>query len=149
MVRADDNTIKIAAGTNIQDRAVISTGDDILDGPEGSCKIGENCTIGHGALITSATIGDRVLIGQGAVVNQGCVVGNDSLIAAGSVLIPGCEVGAGQLWSGNPAAYQRDLTAEEIKGLGDSAASYSALSKEHDKEFEPFKEDYEAAELEK
>lgn len=49
-------------------------------------------TIGHGALITSATIGNRVLIGQGAVIQEGCDIGHNSIIAAGAIVLPGTYV---------------------------------------------------------
>jgi len=46
-------------------------------------------TIGHGALITSATIGNRVLVGQGSIIQEGAEIGNNVVIAAGAVVLPG------------------------------------------------------------
>ena len=47
----------------------------------------------------------------------GVVIGNDSMIAAGSILLPGTEVPTGQLWGGNPGAFMRNLTPEDLTTL--------------------------------
>lgn len=51
-------------------------------------------TIGHGALITSATIGNRVLVGQGSIIQEGAEIGNNVVIAAGAVVLPGTSFSA-------------------------------------------------------
>lgn len=115
MVRGDKSDVNIGRMTNIQDRAVISTVSSLENGYPSDVTIGSRVTIGHGALITSATIADNVLVGQGAIIQEGCDVGANSIIAAGAVLLPNMVVPAGQLWAGNPAKYIRDVTDEEIK----------------------------------
>jgi len=47
------------------------------------------------------------------------------------VVLPGTVIPAGELWSGNPAAKLRTLTAEEQVVLKQSAAASSKLSEEH------------------
>ena len=47
----------------------------------------------------------------------GVVIGSNSMIAAGTILLPGTEVPGGQLWGGNPGAYMRDLTPEDLTTL--------------------------------
>jgi gamma-carbonic anhydrase len=39
------------------------------------------------------------------------------MIAAGAVLLPGTQVPGGQLWSGNPAIFMRNLTEADIAAL--------------------------------
>jgi gamma-carbonic anhydrase len=39
------------------------------------------------------------------------------MIAAGAVLLPGTQVPGGQLWSGNPAIFMRNLTEVDIAAL--------------------------------
>jgi carbonic anhydrase/acetyltransferase-like protein (isoleucine patch superfamily) len=39
------------------------------------------------------------------------------MIAAGAVLLPGTQVPGGQLWSGNPAIFMRNLTQADIAAL--------------------------------
>ena len=48
---------------------------------------------------------------------SGVVIGNDSMIAAGSILLPGTEVPTGQLWGGNPGAFMRNLTPDDLTSL--------------------------------
>lgn len=117
MVRADKHRVKIGSNTNVQDRAVINTVTSLDNGFPADVTIGEEVTIGHGALLTSCTVGSRVLIGQGAIVQAGADIGSDSMIAAGAVVLPNTVVPSKQLWAGNPAKYVRDLTDEELAGV--------------------------------
>jgi carbonic anhydrase/acetyltransferase-like protein (isoleucine patch superfamily) len=109
--------------------------------------IGSYCTIGHGAILHSCTIKDRVLVGMNAIIQEGCIVEQDSMIAAGAVLLPESHVPEGQLWAGNPAKYVRDVTAEEIKFLPQSAEHYSKLARQHQEEFKPYDILYQQGEL--
>jgi carbonic anhydrase/acetyltransferase-like protein (isoleucine patch superfamily) len=95
---------------------VINTVTSFESGFPSDVNIGNRCTIGHGALITSSTIGDYTLIGQGAIVQEGCDIGNNVVIAAGAVVLPNTVIPEGQLWAGNPAKYIRDVTDDEKKG---------------------------------
>lgn len=113
MLRGDKCKIKVGHKTNIQDRAVISSVSSLETGFPPDVEIGDEVTIGHGALLTSCTIGDRTLIGQGSVIGEGCDVGINCIIAAGAVLPPHTVVSEGQMWAGNPAKYIRDVTDEE------------------------------------
>ena len=48
--------------------------------------IGDEVTIGHGAVMHGCTIADRVLVGMGAILLNGVDVGEDSIVAAGTLL---------------------------------------------------------------
>eukprot|EP01034_Spumella_vulgaris_P021365 gene21365-27395_t len=100
-------------------------------------SIGNRCTVGHGALITSSTIGDFVLVGQGAIIQEGCDIGDHCIIAAGAVVLPNLVIPAGQLWAGNPAQYIRDVTEDEKKGQSVSSDVYGDLALQHEAEFLP------------
>ena len=129
VVRGDLNTVSIGSNTNVQDRAVITTASS------SSVSIGKNVTIGHGALLVSCSVGDDVLVGQGAIVLEGAKVEGNCIIAAGAVVLPNTSVPTGQLWSGNPAKFVRNVTPEESKGFQRSASSYATLAADHSKEF--------------
>jgi carbonic anhydrase/acetyltransferase-like protein (isoleucine patch superfamily) len=107
VLRGDKSKIKIGHMTNVQDRAVVNTVTSLDSGFPSDVEVGNWCTIGHGALLTSCVVGDRVLVGQGAIIQEGCEVSSDSIIAAGAVLMPGTVVPSGQLWAGNPAVFKR------------------------------------------
>lgn len=128
-LRGDVNYIRIGARTNIQDGVVIHTASE----KNGNIPtlVGDDCTIGHQALLHACTIGHRVLIGMQACVMDGAVVADDSILAAGALLTPGKKVASGELWAGRPARLVRQLTTEERQHLQWSAHHYVKLASEY------------------
>lgn len=129
VIRGDVNFIRIGARTNIQDGTIIHVSHD---GPHGKpigypTLIGDDVTIGHGAIIHACTIGNACLIGMGAMVLDGAVVEQNGFVGAGAVIPPGKTVGSGELWLGNPAKCMRKLNEKEIEQLYYSAAHYVRL----------------------
>lgn len=126
MMRGDVHEIRIGKRTNIQDNAVVH----VTRGVSGT-YIGDEVTIGHGAIIHACTIEDRCLVGMGAIILDEAKMETGSMLAAGAVLTPRKIVPSGQLWGGNPARYMRDMTDEEKAFLPKSADNYVRLSKEY------------------
>jgi len=129
VLRGDVNFIRVGARSNIQDGSIVHV---THDGPYGSpgglaTVIGEDVTIGHGAIIHACTIEDACLIGMGSVILDGAVVKKNGFVGAGAVLSPGKTVGSGELWLGNPARFVRLLDAQEIEQLAYSAQHYVRL----------------------
>lgn len=124
----DVNHISIGENTNIQDQAVIHVAKIHKDIPT---KIGNNVTVGPSAIVHAATIGDDCIIGTGAQVLDGVVVGSKSIVTAGSIVTYGKQIPSGQLWSGVPARYLRDLTADEVEFMKQSSLEYAELAEEH------------------
>lgn len=129
VIRGDVNFIRIGARTNIQDGTIIHVSHD---GPHGkpigfATIIGDDVTIGHGAIIHACTIEDGCLIGMGSTVLDGAVVKKNGFVGAGAVIPPGKTVGSGELWLGNPAKCVRKLNEKEIEQLYYSAAHYVRL----------------------
>lgn len=96
-LRGDLQTISLGEASNVQDNCVIHT-------TQGgwATTIGKFVSLGHGAIVHSATLEDDVLVGMRAVVLDECVVGAGSLIAAGAVLAPGTVVPPNSLVMGTP-----------------------------------------------
>jgi len=77
--------------------------------------VGDNCIIGHDALLfchvvegdnlelRRILIGNNVTIGGRAVVMPGVVIENGAIVAINAVVMKGSRIGAGEVWSGNPA----------------------------------------------
>jgi carbonic anhydrase/acetyltransferase-like protein (isoleucine patch superfamily) len=129
IIRGDVNHIRIGARSNIQDGTVIHVSHS---GPNGKpvgfpTLIGDDVTIGHGAIIHACSIADACLIGMGAIVLDGAVVENNGFVGAGAVIPPGKTVASGELWLGNPAKCVRKLSEREIEQLYYSAAHYVRL----------------------
>jgi carbonic anhydrase/acetyltransferase-like protein (isoleucine patch superfamily) len=129
VLRGDVNFIRVGARSNIQDGTIVHV---THDGPYGepgglATLIGEDVTIGHGAIIHACTIEDACLIGMGSIVLDGAVVKKNGFVGAGAVIPPGKTVGSGELWLGNPAKCVRLLDAKEIEQLYYSAQHYVRL----------------------
>ncbi len=125
-LRGDVNDIKIGARTNIQDGSVIHVTRNLQ-----GTYIGDEVTVGHLALLHACRIGNRAFIGMQACVMDGAVVEDGAMVAAGALVTPNKVVPTGQLWSGRPAKYMRDLTEEEIAFLKISADNYVRDSREY------------------
>ena len=128
VARGDVHYIKIGARTNIQDDAVLHVthdGDYTLGGFP--LHIGEDVTVGHGAVLHACSIMDACLIGMNATVLDGVLVKKHGMIGAGALVTPGKIVGEGELWLGNPARCVRKLTDQEIERLYYSARHYVKL----------------------
>lgn len=110
----------------MQDRAVISTVSALESGFPADVDIGDNVTIGHGALLTSCVVGSKSLIGQGAIVQAGAEIGSNCVIGAGAVVLPNTVIPNNQLWAGNPAKFIRNVTDEEVGNL-DKVSQHSSF----------------------
>ena len=131
-VRGDVNFIQIGARTNVQDNSVLHVARPTDNNPEGfALIIGDEVTVGHGAILHACTIGDRCLIGMGATVMDGATLGADSILAAGSLVPPGKTLAGGYLYRGSPAKQARPLSEEEITFLKASAENYVQLKNEY------------------
>ncbi|WP_296507960.1 gamma carbonic anhydrase family protein [Rhodoferax sp.] len=118
VVRGDTETIRIGAGTNIQDASVLHA--DVGK----PLKIGDNVTVGHQVMLHGCTIGDGSLIGIGAVVLNGARIGKGCLVGAGALVTEGKEFPDGSMIIGSPAKAVRELTQEQQQGLVASAKHY-------------------------
>jgi carbonic anhydrase/acetyltransferase-like protein (isoleucine patch superfamily) len=128
VARGDVHYVRIGARTNVQDCAVLHVTHDGDYTPGGfPLLIGDDVTIGHGAVVHACTVHDACLIGMNATVLDGVVVNRHSMIGAGAVVSPGKVVGEGELWVGNPARRVRALSTEEIERVYYSAQHYVKL----------------------
>ncbi len=125
-MRGDVHEIRIGARTNIQDNAVVHVTRNLS-----GTYIGDDVTVGHGAILHACTVHDKCLIGMGAIILDEAVIETGAMVAAGALVPPKKIVKSGQLWGGNPAKYMRDLTEEEREFLCVSADNYVRLSQEY------------------
>lgn len=122
-LRGDNEKIVVGLGSNIQENAVLHTDKDF------PLTIGENCTIGHKAMLHGCTIGNQSLVGMGATVLNGAVIGDNCLIGAGALVTEGKVIPDGSLVIGAPGKVVRVLDAKTIAGLLSSALHYQENAK--------------------
>ncbi len=125
VVRGDVAPIRIGSRTNIQEHCVLhcDTGKPL--------EIGDDVTIGHGAIVHCARVGSRSLIGMKAVLLGDCVIGDDCVVAAGAVLSPGTVVPDGQVAMGIPAKIVRGIRETEREFIRENGRHYAELAREH------------------
>ena len=126
----DFNDVHIGAYTSVGTGAVIQS-TPAADGHPATMRVGDHVTIGPGAVLQGCTIENDVAIGAGAVVMEGALVEAGAIVSAGAVVHPDQRVPAGQVWSGNPARFERALTPEEVASTEGNAESHATMAKEH------------------
>lgn len=119
VMRGDVNTITVGQRTNVQDGTVVH-----VMHKTHPTVIGDDVTIGHGAIVHGCTIGDRVLIGMGAIILNGATVGTDSIIAAGTLLAEGVVIPPRSMVMGSPGKVRRTLTDADVASILDYANHY-------------------------
>jgi carbonic anhydrase/acetyltransferase-like protein (isoleucine patch superfamily) len=125
VIRADKDQITIGERSNIQDNCVVHTSKGH------PVRIGDDVSVGHGAILHGCTIGNTVLIGMGAIVLNGAVIGDNTIIGAGAVVTERKVVPPGSLVLGMPGKVIRTISDEEITGIKTNASEYVKLARVH------------------
>lgn len=94
VVRGDFARIRIGAHVHVEDNSVLHSGTELL--------VGDDVTIGHGAVVHCAAVGDVCLIGNNATLLDGARVGRFCVIAAGAVVLGGSTVPDDSFVTGTP-----------------------------------------------
>lgn len=112
VLRGDIGSIRVGSRTNVQDLVCMHLTDGVS-----ITVIGDEVTIGHGAILHGCTVGNRCLIGMGSILLDNAEIGEGSVVAAGSLVPPRFVAPPKSLIRGNPAKIIREVTEKE-GGLG-------------------------------
>ena len=118
VLRGDTERIAVGARSNIQEGSTLHTDVGF------PLVIGEDCTIGHNAILHGCVIGDGSLVGMGAVILNGAKIGRGCLVGAGALVTEGKVFPDHCLIVGAPAQAKRTLDEAAVAGLLRSAAHY-------------------------
>lgn len=124
-IRAEAAPVTIGERSNIQDGCVVHVDENV------PAHIGNDVSVGHGAVLHGCVVEDDCLIGMGATVLNGARIGAGSIVAAGTVVLAGMVVPPGSLVAGVPGKVRRRLTDADIKSTRDNATIYVALARAH------------------
>ncbi len=124
-IRGDRASIRIGRASNIQDNCVVHVDS------EHPVAIGENVTVGHGAILHGCTIEDNTLIGMGAILLNGCHIGCNCIIGAGALITQGAVIPDNSVVLGNPGKVKREVTSEEKESILHNARHYVEESKSY------------------
>jgi carbonic anhydrase/acetyltransferase-like protein (isoleucine patch superfamily) len=132
VVRGDVAPIRIGNRVNIQEHCTLhcDSGRPL--------EIGDDVTIGHGAVVHGLKVGRGSLVGIKSVILGECVVGENCIVGAGAVLSPGTVVPDGQVVMGIPARVIRPVRPEELAFMRRNVEHYVELAREHSEQPEKF-----------
>ncbi|HHU84094.1 MAG TPA: gamma carbonic anhydrase family protein [Clostridiales bacterium] len=126
-VRGDIASIKIGECSNIQENSVIHVD---LGKP---VSIGNNVTVGHGAIIHGCTIGNNCLIGMGAIIMNGATIGDNSIIGAGALVTENTQIPENSVAFGSPAKVTKEVSDKTKMMIKLSSISYKNEAQEYKK----------------
>ena len=118
VLRADNAPIRLGRGTNIQDGCVVHVDEGV------PVTVGEDCVVGHAAVLHGCTLGNRVLVGIGARVLNGAVLEDEVVVGAGALVPEGARLETGSLYLGVPARRVRALREDERARIAEGARHY-------------------------
>ena len=126
VLRGDVNTIRVGRQTNLQDGCIVH----VMRGTH-PALLGDQVTVGHGAILHGCTVRDRCLIGVGAILLNGAEIGEESIVAAGTLVTEGTKFPPRSLVMGRPGIRKRDLRDDEVAGILAYAARYVEYRKDY------------------
>lgn len=137
VVRGDSDKIVIGKNSNIQDTAVVHVD------PNTPTKIGDNVTIGHGAIVHGTTVGDNSLIGMRATLLNNAIIGKNCIIGAHALVTEGKIIPDNSLVLGSPGKVVKTYSDEEVAANNKNSGAYVVKGKEYlAGKYVPYQNDY-------
>ncbi len=118
VARGDMAPVVIGDRSNVQDGCILHVDRDL------PVEIGNDVTLGHGAIVHGARIADEVLVAMRATVLSGAVVGRHCIIGAGAVVTEGAVIPEGSLVLGVPGKVIRKVKPGEVERILENARAY-------------------------
>jgi carbonic anhydrase/acetyltransferase-like protein (isoleucine patch superfamily) len=122
VLRGDLAPIRVGERSNVQDGAVLHVAIGL------PCVIGDDVTIGHGAIVHGCKVGDRCLIGMGSIILNGAEIGDECIVAAGALVTEGKKIPPRSLVLGSPAKIVRATGEEDLQKILRTAEAYCRLA---------------------
>jgi len=120
VLRGDDELIEIGERSNVQDNCVFHVD------PGYPLTIGDDCTIGHQAMVHGCTIGSNTLIGMCATILNGARIGRNCLIGASALITENKVIPDNSVVMGAPGKVVRAIDDAGALDLTTAAARYVA-----------------------
>lgn len=128
-LRADWLSIRVGAGSNVQDSCTVH------GYPGVTVVLEEGTHMGHGSIVHGAHVGRNVLVGMNAVVQDDADLGEGCVIGSGCVVPAGMQVPAGMLVVGVPGRIVGDVSAALRAGKIAGTEWYQGLARRCSAEF--------------
>lgn len=124
VLRGDNGPIVVGARSSVQDSCVIHMADT-------GTFIGEDVTVGHGAILHNCKIGRSSVIGMNAVILDNAEVGEETVVAAGSVVSGNSKIPSRVVVAGIPAETKKDLQGTALWWVQESSKTYQELKQSY------------------
>jgi carbonic anhydrase/acetyltransferase-like protein (isoleucine patch superfamily) len=124
VARGDLAPVFLGERSNIQDGVILHVAENL------PCVIGDDVTVGHGAIIHACKVGNRCLVGMGSIILNGAEIGDECIIGAGALVTGGKKIPSRSLVMGNPGRVIRNVRDDEVENILDSAKTYVDLAKD-------------------
>ena len=107
VLRGDMHYIKIGKNSSVQDNS-------IMHGTENKYPtiVGDNVTVGHGAIVHGCTIGNNCMIGMGSIILEGARIGSWCIIGAGALVPEGARIPDNSIVLGVPGRIIKKTTKQ-------------------------------------
>ncbi|WP_214659152.1 gamma carbonic anhydrase family protein [Candidatus Formimonas warabiya] len=127
-LRGDVSGIFVGERTNIQDHCLIH-------GDRGvPTIIGDDVSVGHGAILHGCTIGNGCLIGMGSIIMSRTEIGDNCIIGAGALVTEDKRIPSGSVVMGVPGKVVKRITEEQVASILDRAQGYVERGKIYEQE---------------
>ncbi len=131
VLRGDIHAIVVGARSNVQDGSVFH-----VEGPRPDTEgcptiVGEDCVVGHMAVIHGAVLEDRAFVGMGAVAMDACLIGEGAMLGAGALLSPGKAIPSREIWVGRPARLLKQQSEAQVAKIRFQTDRYCRLAERH------------------
>ena len=131
VIRAENDSVTIGEGCNIQDGSVLHVD------PGYPMHLAPRVTVGHKVMLHGCTVGEGSLIGINSVVMNGARIGRGTLVGANTLIPEGKEIPDGVLVLGSPGKVVRDLKEEEKAFLLKVAQGYIDRARLYKEDLKP------------
>jgi len=130
IIRADYGKIKIGSAVAVEDNCVIHAG---TPNPNAipDLEIGNNVSIGHGAVLNCRKIGNFVLIGINATILHDVEIGNYCIIGAGAMVREGMKIPDRSFVAGVPAEIKGQVTQKQMWWVEEAPKGYVKMADRH------------------
>jgi carbonic anhydrase/acetyltransferase-like protein (isoleucine patch superfamily) len=125
VLRGDTEPIRVGARTNIQDGCVLHAD------PGYPATVGDDCVIGHRAILHGCEVERGCLVGMGATILNGARIGEGSIVAAGALVPEGREYPPRSLIVGIPAKRAKDVSEEQAEDIAGGVREYVERAASH------------------
>jgi carbonic anhydrase/acetyltransferase-like protein (isoleucine patch superfamily) len=125
VLRGDTELIRVGARTNIQDGCVLHAD------PGYPATVGDDCVVGHNAVVHECEIGDGCLIRMSATILNGARVGEGSIVAAGALVPEGKEFPPRSLIIGAPSKRVKEVSEEQTRDIERGVRTYVERAAKH------------------